>query len=178
MTDCFLNGCHHLHVPFYIQVPASKNLQCFLKERKSPCHFLLRDSLQFFSYFLLLHSLNYFLFCFHCYHSMLLSSTSYIMATFTLASGHPGLEMRDTVLLCSTRTIKYTKAHELVEYAYAWQFSPDMWTNLCAWTCKCMFASLKVCNLKAHVSGTYCNAPLFISHSGILNLLFFLCWSL
>ena len=72
---------------------ASKNLQCFLKERKSPCHFLLRESLQFFSYFLLLHSLNYFLFCFHCYHSMLLSSTSYIMATFTLASGHPGLEM-------------------------------------------------------------------------------------
>ena len=157
---------------------ASKNLQCFLKERKSPCHFLLRESLQFFSYFLLLHSLNYFLFCFHCYHWMLLSSTSYIMATFTLASGHPGLEMRDTVLLCSTRTIKYTKAHELVEYAYAWQFSPDMWTNLCAWTCKCMFASLKVCNLKAHVSGTYCNAPLFISHSGNLNLLFFLCWSL
>ena len=157
---------------------ASKNLQCFLKERKSPCHFLLREFLQFFSYFLLLHSLNYFLFCFHCYHLMLLSSISYITATFTLASGHPGLEMQDTVILCCTCTIKYTKTYELVEYACAWQFSPDMWTNLRAWTCKCVLASLKVCNLMVHMSGTFCNVPLFISHSSNLNLLSFLCWSL
>ena len=41
-----------------------------------------------------LHSLNYFLFYFHCYHVVLLSSTSYITAALTLASRHPGLEIK------------------------------------------------------------------------------------
>ena len=42
-------------------------------------------------------------------------------------------------------TVKYTKAQPLVDM---WQCMPGMWTNLGDWTCKCMLASLKVCNLK------------------------------
>ena len=64
-------------------------------QRKSPCHFLHHESLLFFGYFslLLLYSLNNFHFYFHHYHLALLSSTSYI-TTFTLASGHLGLEIK------------------------------------------------------------------------------------
>ena len=46
------------------------------------------------SLFASLHSLNYFHFSFHRYHLVLLSSTSYITAAFTLASRHTGLEIK------------------------------------------------------------------------------------
>ena len=36
----------------------------------------------------------YFHFCFHCYPFVLLSSTSYNIAVFTFASGHPRLEIK------------------------------------------------------------------------------------
>ena len=51
---------------------------------------------------------------------------------------------KDTVLY----NVKDTKAQPLVEDAHMWQCMPDMWTNLCDWTCKCMLASFKVCSLK------------------------------
>ena len=51
---------------------------------------------------------------------VLLSSISYITAAFTLASGHPGLDVcKDAGLLYSIQycTVKYTKAQPLVEDA-------------------------------------------------------------
>ena len=42
----------------------------------------------------LLHSLNYFHFCCHCYLMTFLRSTRYITTAFMLASGHPGLEIK------------------------------------------------------------------------------------
>ena len=62
------------------------------------------------------HSLNYFLFYFHCYHLALLSSTSYITAAFILASRLSGLEIK---ILYSIQyyTIKYTKAQPLIQDA-------------------------------------------------------------
>ena len=40
--------------------------------------------------------------------------------------------------------------------ARMWRRTPGRRTNLCEWIGKCTFTSLKVCNLKARVSGTYC----------------------
>ena len=60
---------------------------------------------------------------------------------------------KGAVLLYSTQycTIKHTKAQSLGEDAHVRQCAPDTWTNLHDWTCKCMFASLKICNLKIHM---------------------------
>ena len=54
-----------------------------------------------------LHPLNYFHFCFHCYHLVFLSSTSYIIIAFTLASEHHGLEI-NILYYC----ILYNKVHK------------------------------------------------------------------
>ena len=40
--------------------------------------------------------------------------------------------------------------------ARMWRRTPGRRTNLREWIGKCTFTSLKVCNLKARVSGTYC----------------------
>ena len=79
-----------------------------------------------------------------------LSSTSYITTVFTLASGHPGLEVkiRYSMWYC---TVKYTKAQPLAKDAHTWPCTPDTWANLCDWMCERKLASLKVCNLKVRV---------------------------
>ena len=51
---------------------------------------------------------------------------------------------------------QYTKAQPPVEDAHMYQSTPDAWTNLQDWTCKCMFTLLKVYNLKVRMKRTYC----------------------
>ena len=109
-----------------------------------PCHFLHHESLQFFSYFVLL-SL-FFLFLGLSF-LVFLSSTRYITDAFTLACGHPGLG-RKILYSIEYCTIKYTKAWLLVEDARMWQCKPDKWTNSQDWTSECMLAFLKVLQLE------------------------------
>ena len=59
---------------------------------------------------------------------MLLSSTSYITAAFTLASRYPGLEIKILYYYTLYSTIKYTKAQSLVEDAHTRQYMPDTGT--------------------------------------------------
>ena len=54
-----------------------------------------------------LHSVNYFHFCFHHHLLVLLSSTRYITTAFTLASAHPGLEVK-ILYYCTL----YSKVHK------------------------------------------------------------------
>ena len=58
----------------------------------------------------LLHSLNYFHFCCHCYLMTFLSSIRYITTAFMLASGHPGLEIKR---LCYWTLYSAQKHHSL-----------------------------------------------------------------
>ena len=119
------------NVPFYIWVRCLKKLQRLLRLRKSPHHFLCHKSVCFFSYFFLL---SFFVFspghCFfshhHCFHTCFWTSWAW---------------NEDTVLLYSIQhwTVKYTQAPSLVEDARTWQCKPDMWTNLCNWTCQHRF---------------------------------------
>ena len=95
-----------------------------------------------------IHSLNSFHFCFHHDCLTLSSSPSYITAAFTLASGHPGFEIKTLMYSIQYCTVKCTRPQPLVEGAHAWQCMPDMWTNLCDWTCKRKFLSLKAHILK------------------------------
>ena len=72
------------NIPFYIWVRCLKKLQCLLRLRKSPHHFLCHKSVCFFSYFFLL---SFFVFSpGHCFFR--------ITTAFTLVSEHPGLEMK------------------------------------------------------------------------------------
>lgn len=99
--------------------------------------------------FALLHSLNYFHFCFHCHFLVLLSSTSCITASFIFASGHPGLQIKILYYWTLSSTVQYAKAQPLVEDACTWQCTPDMWTDLHDWTCEhgiCIFETwMSVC---------------------------------
>ena len=97
--------------------------------------------------FALLHSLNYFHFCFHCHFLVLLTSTSCITAAFILASGHPRLQIKILYYCTLYRTLQYAKAQPLVEDACMWQCMLDTWTNLHENT----FASLEIC-----MCGIYC----------------------
>ena len=106
--------------------------------------------------FALLHSLNYFHFCFHCHFLVLLSSTSCITASFIFASGHPGLQIKVLYYWTLSSTVQYAKAQPLVEDVCTWQCTPDMLTNLYDCTSKSTCASLKACNLKVLMWGTYC----------------------
>lgn len=100
---------------------------------------------------------KYFYFCF-CHYGLVLVS---IVAAISLFILHLLLDIwawnKDTVLLYSIQywTVKYKKAQPLVEDAHTWQHTPDAWTNLCDWTCKSTFPSLKACNLKVCMQGTY-----------------------
>ena len=102
-------------------------------------------------------SLKYFYFCF-CHYGLVLVS---IVAAISLLLLHLLLDIwawnKDTVLLYSIQywTVKYKKAQPLVEDTHTWQHTPDAWTNLCDWTCKSTFPSLKACNLKVCMQGTY-----------------------
>ena len=62
----------------------------------------------YFHFFCLLHSLNYFHFCFHYYHLLLLSSTSFINNALCLLLDMPGLKYSATVLY----TLLYSKVHK------------------------------------------------------------------
>ena len=136
--------------------------------KKISRHFLHCESFWFFSYFFFLlslfilslgpefhlltplHSLNYFHFCFHCYHLGLLSSTLYHCLAATsllllcLLPEFCTLKMLHSI-------VKSTKSWTLVEDAHTWHCKPDTWTNLRDRACGCTFASLKVCNLKVHM---------------------------
>ena len=93
-------------------------------------------------------------FCFHHYHSVLLSSTRYITAAFTL-SFQTSWAWNKLLHCCTLHSIvKYTKAQPLVEDACTWQRTLDTWTNVCDWTGKRTFTSLKVCDLKIRMQGT------------------------
>ena len=74
-----------------------------------------------------LHSLKCFHFSFHCL--ALLRSTSYIPTAFTLASGHPGLEIKILFYYCTVyRTI--SKVQRTCRGCMQWQCTPDAWANV------------------------------------------------
>jgi len=64
-------------------------------------------------------TLNYFHFCFHHYLT-LSSSPSYITVAFTLASGHPGFEIKTLVYSIQYCTVKYTQAQSGTSLAVQW----------------------------------------------------------
>ena len=140
--DCILEGWCNLPVLLYVGAWPQK--LTVPPQRKSPCHFLHRESLRFFSYFFLL---SLFVLSLGLQVLVLLSSTSYVTAAFMLASGHPGLEIKILYPIQSC-SVKYMNVQPRVEDACVGQYAPDMWTNLCDWTCECTSASLKVWNLK------------------------------
>ena len=60
---------------------------------------------------------------------------------------------KDTVLLYSI-TVLYSKVHNSTTTCRGcthMTMYADTWTNLPDWTCECVFASLKFCNLKVHM---------------------------
>ena len=71
-----------------------------------------------YHFYSLLHSLNYFHFCFHCYWLILLSSTSCITAAFMLASEHLWLEIKILHYCTLYNTVQYMKAQLLIEDAH------------------------------------------------------------
>ena len=121
--------------------------------------------------FALLHSLNYFHFCFHCHFLVLLSSTSCITASFIFASGHPGLQIKVLYYWTLSSTVQYAKAQPLVEDACMWQCTLDTWTNLHDWTCKhvCILGNLYVWDLLDGVFLVYVRSGMVGTYGGPLN---------
>ena len=79
--------------------------------------------------------------------SSVIGDTSYNATAFTLASRHPGLEIKiNWAPRCSVwyRTVKYTQAQALVEDGRTWRRTRDVRTNSRSWTCRRTLASLKV----------------------------------
>ena len=80
------------------------------------------------------------------------SSTGYITAAFTLIYGRAGLEIKILYYRALYSTYrKVTKAQPLVED----RGTPDMWIHLRDWMCEGMSTSLKVCNVKVLMEGSY-----------------------
>ena len=86
-----------------------------------------------------------------------LSCTSYISSIFMLASGHPGLKIKISYYCTPYSSVQQsTQKHNLLYRMHTWQCTLDTWTDLRDRTCEHPFTSLKVCNLKACMEGTYC----------------------
>ena len=68
--------------------------------------------------------------------------------------------------------VKYTKAQPFVEVLCGWQCTPDMWTNLCDWTCECMSTTLKSSQLPGAYVGNLLYINLLIC-TGMRNILFY-----
>ena len=133
-----------LGLQFY-QVFISKLLVLYSKE------FSVTRTSNIYHLLTLLHSLNYFHFCFHRYRLALLTVPVTSLLLLCLLPDVLGLKQRycTAVLYTVLHSIKYTNAHPLVENACKWQCMPDMnkltwfdmWIHLHLWK----LTALKVC---------------------------------